>query len=150
MKKIAVLGIGNILLRDDGVGIHTINQLQKEEYFQNIELIDGGTCIFDLLDIFIKNDKVIVIDSLKGGHPFGTIYRVTPEDLPSYIKSNTSLHDVQLLDLLTDINRMGYNPEVIIIGVEPKEICFDLELSDEIREQIPKVIKEVKEELERA
>lgn len=146
MKKTAVLGIGNILLRDDGVGIHAIYELQKED-LKDIHLIDGGTCILDLLDVFVNNDKVIIIDSLKGGYTPGTIYRVTPKELGGYIKSNSSLHDVQVLDILGSVSLMGYDPEVIILGIEPSEIEYDMELSSIIRDQMSKIIEVVKDEI---
>ncbi len=150
MKKTAVLGIGNLLLRDDGIGIHLIKELENEDFGSryNVELIDGGTFIFDLMDVFIKNKRVIILDSLKGGHKPGTIYKVTPEELGGYIKSNTSLHDVQILDLLKDINLMGYYPEVTIIGVEPSEIYFHMELSQIVKEQMSKVIEFLIKELQ--
>lgn len=152
MDKVAVLGIGNLLLKDDGIGIHVIEHLIELGYdsIYNVELIDGGTCILDLLDVFVKNKKVIVLDSIKGGHMPGTIYKLTPQELGTYIKSTTSLHDVQILDILRDVELLGANPEVIIIGIEPEEITFDLELSTIIKESIPKITDIVKEELNRS
>lgn len=144
---IAVVGIGNSLLRDDGFGIHIIEELKNEMYDENIEIIDGGTYIFDLLDIFIRKEKIIIIDTIKGGHSPGTIYKVAPEELGTYIGEKSSLHDVQILDLLKDVNLLGYFPKVTIIGIEPKEIFFDLDLSKEIKERIPEVLKQIKEEI---
>ena len=147
MKKLAVIGIGNILLRDDGVGIHAINELSKEDSIANVDFIDGGTSTIDLLGYFLDSDDVIIIDSLKGGHPPGTIYRITPEELGTFIKANTSLHDVQILDVLKQANMMGHDPRVIIIGVEPEEIYFDMDLSDTIKKELPNIIKIAKEEI---
>ncbi|WP_432667242.1 hydrogenase maturation protease [Wukongibacter baidiensis] len=149
MKKIAVVGIGNLLLRDDGIGVHVINELLRKNIEDEIELIDGGTSIFDLLDVFVKNDKVIIIDSLKGGHLPGTIYKVPPKELGSYIKANSSLHDVQVLDIIRSANLMGYYPNVIIIGIEPEEIYYDMDLSSTLKDQIPRIIKVVEEEIDK-
>lgn len=148
MKKQCVIGIGNILLRDDGIGVHLINELLKENLKQDVDLIDGGTSTFDLLGYFLDNEKIIVVDSLKGGHEPGTIYRITPDELGTFIKANSSLHDVQVLDILKQANFMGYNPEVIIIGVEPYEIFYDMELSPTIKNEIPNIIRIIKEEIE--
>lgn len=148
MNKQCVIGIGNILLRDDGIGIHSINELQKETLKDDIDLIDGGTSTFDLLGYFLDNEKIIVVDSLKGGHEAGTIYRITPEELGSYIKANSSLHDVQVLDILKQAELMGAKPEVIIIGVEPCEIFYDMELSAVLKNEIPNIIRIIKEEIE--
>lgn len=150
MFTTAVLGIGNLLLRDDGIGIHLIQELERQNFgsLYNVQVVDGGTYIFDLTDVFIRNQKIVILDSVKGGHSPGTIYRITPQELGGYIKANTSLHDVQVLDLLKNINLMGYFPEVIIIGVEPEEIYFDMELSPIAKQQIPKVIEILKKEVE--
>jgi len=149
MKKVTILGIGNLLLKDDGIGIHLIDHLRELEYedIYNVELIDGGTCILDLLDVFVNNERIIVLDSIKGGHAPGTIYKLTPEELGTYIKSTTSLHDVQILDIMRDAKYLGFEPEVVVIGIEPEEITFDLELSPSIKKTIPQIINIIKEEL---
>ncbi|WBW95813.1 hydrogenase maturation protease [Oceanirhabdus sp. W0125-5] len=148
MKKQCIIGIGNILLRDDGIGVHLISELHKEKLRCDVDLIDGGTSTFDLLGYFLDNEKIIVVDSLKGGHEPGTIYRITPEELGTYIKSNSSLHDVQVFDIIKQANLMGADPEVIIIGVEPHEIFYDMELSQTLKNEMPNIIRIVKEEIE--
>jgi len=149
MKTTTVLGIGNILLKDDGIGIHLIDELEKLDFAETykVELVDGGTSILELLDVFMSSERVIVLDSLKGGHEPGTIYRITTEQLGGYIKETTSLHDVQILDVIKDAKLLGSNPQVVIIGVEPDEIIYDMELSDIIKEQIPNIIEIIRKEL---
>lgn len=146
-KKIAVIGIGNILLRDDGIGVYIVNELEKENLPDIVTLVDGGTAILDLYHYFIENDSIIVVDTLKGGHEPGTIYRITPEQLGGYLQNHASLHDVQVLDILRGVQLMGRNPEVIIIGIEPFEIFYDMELSPGIQAQIPKLMEIVKNEI---
>lgn len=149
MKTTTVLGIGNILLKDDGIGIHLIDELEKLDFAETykVELVDGGTSILELLDVFMSSERVIVLDSLKGGHEPGTIYRITTEQLGGYIKETTSLHDVQILDVIKDAKLLGSNPQVVIIGVEPDEIIYDMELSNIIKEQIPNIIEIIRKEL---
>lgn len=147
MYNIGILGIGNILLKDDGIGVHIINELLKENYPQNVDMVDGGTAILDLLDVFVKNDKIIVVDTLKGGHEPGTIYKITPEQMGSYLKSNSSLHDVQVLDMLKNANLLGYNPEVIVIGIEPSEIEYDIGLSDVLQNELSNLLEIVRNEI---
>jgi hydrogenase maturation protease len=147
MYKIGVLGIGNMLLKDDGIGVHIVNELLKESYPQNVDIVDGGTAILDLLDVFVKNDKIIVVDTLKGGHEPGTIYKVTPEEMGEHIKANSSLHDVQVLDMLKNAKLLGYNPEVIIIGIEPSEIEFHIGLSDILQNEFNNLLKVVRNEI---
>lgn len=147
MKKIAIIGIGNILLKDDGVGVHTIKQLENEELPSTIELVDGGTSTLDMLSYFLDFEKVIVIDCLRAGYEPGTIYRIRPEDITSFKKESLSIHDVQILDVVKMANMLGKYPKVVIFGIEPKEICFDLEMSNEMKTKMPEIIKHIKKEL---
>jgi len=147
MADIAVLGIGNILLRDDGIGVHIVNALEKDGVLPEVNLIDGGTSILDLLDVFVKHKKVIVVDSLKGGHEPGTIYKLPHTELGDYVRANQSLHDVQVLDIIGQVELMGYKPEVVIVGIEPLEIYFEMALTELIEAQIPKIIETVIEEV---
>lgn len=141
MKKIAVLGIGNILLKDDGIGVRAVEGLISKygENHNGIQFVDGGTSILDLLHIFTDYEKVIVVDSLKGGHTPGSIYRITPEEMGGIVKGNTSLHDVQVLDMVGNAKLLGHNPEIVIIGIEPLEITYEMELSPLIEGRLPEL-----------
>lgn len=147
MKDTVIIGIGNILLRDDGVGVHVVKELEKENLPSTIELVDGGTSTLDTISYFTDYKKVIVVDSLKANYEPGTIYKIKPEDINNYKKENLSIHDVQILDVVKMVNMLGSYPEVVIYGIEPKEIRFDLEMTDTIRNAIPEVIKHIKKEL---
>ena len=74
MKRITVLGIGNLLMQDDGVGVHVIRHLQERELPPEVKLIDGGTYSYDLLEFIIEADTCIVVDAMHGGGEPGTIY----------------------------------------------------------------------------
>lgn len=142
MKKAVVIGIGNILLKDDGIGIHIINNLINEYMNEmKIECIDGGTQVIDLLAYFLEYQKVIIIDCLRGGHEPGTVYKITPKELQNFKKENLSLHDVQVLDVIKQANLIGFYPEVTIIGIEPEEISYSLELSDKLNQELQSIVK---------
>lgn len=147
MKKYAVIGIGNILRKDDGVGVHVIKELEKQLDNSFVELVDGGTSTLDMLNYFLDYEKVVVIDCLRAGYEPGTIYKIKPEEIKDYNKENLSIHDVQILDVVKIANMFGKHPQVMIFGVEPKEISFDLEISDTIKNKIPEVVNLVKLEL---
>lgn len=147
MKKYAVIGIGNILRKDDGVGVHVIKELEKQLDNSFVELVDGGTSTLDMLGYFLDYDKVVVIDCLRAGYEPGTIYKIKTEEIKDYNKENLSIHDVQILDVVKIANMFGKHPQVMIFGVEPKEISFDLEISDTIKNKIPEVVNLVKLEL---
>ncbi|AJA46808.1 hydrogenase maturation protease [Clostridium pasteurianum DSM 525 = ATCC 6013] len=147
MKDTVVLGIGNILLKDDGVGVHIIRALENEKLPSTIELVDGGTSTLDTLGYFLEYKKVVVIDCLKAGYDPGTIYKIKPEEIKSYKSENLSIHDIQILDVVKMANMLGKFPEVIIFGIEPEKICLDTEMTETMKNKISEVIKILKLEL---
>lgn len=148
MGDTAVIGIGNILQRDDGMGVHVIKQLENQGLPSAIELVDGGTSTLNMLSYFMDYNRVIIVDCLRGGLEPGTIYKIKPQDIKKYKKENLSIHDVQILDVVNMANMMGKFPEVIIFGIEPKEIEFNLEMTDIMKSKVPEVIEHIKKELE--
>jgi Ni,Fe-hydrogenase maturation factor len=93
-KKTAIIGIGNLILRDEGLGVHVVRQLEDRELSPGVELIDGGTATTELLPVIHETERIIVIDALKAGAEPGTICRVTPEDLVCETERPLSLHQV--------------------------------------------------------
>ena len=142
-KKILILGIGNLILRDEGVGVHAVRELEKRDLPAHVEVIDGGTYLMDLLQVIQEAERIIVIDALKGGGEPGTIYRVSPDDLMAERERALSLHQVGLLEVLGMVKQLGGDPKVTIIGVEPKEISWGMELTPEVETKLPKVIETV-------
>ena len=146
-EKTAIIGIGNLILRDEGLGVHVVRQLEDRELPRGVELIDGGTATTELLPVIHETERIIVIDALKAGGEPGTIYRVTPEDLVCETERPLSLHQVGFLEVLGMAQQLGGHGQVAIIGVEPKEISWGVELSPEVEATVPKVIEAVFEEL---
>ncbi|MBI5253450.1 MAG: hydrogenase maturation protease [Euryarchaeota archaeon] len=146
MKKVAIIGVGNSIMRDDGVGIHTVQELQKIKLPGNVEVQDADTNAFAVLECMDGKDKAIIIDAYRGGREPGTIYKFkfTPDS--SNIK--LSLHDIDFTDALKS-GRHAYRlpPDIVIIGVEPEVIEFGLELSPRVQKAIPNVIEEVLKEV---
>jgi hydrogenase maturation protease len=101
----------------------------------------------DLLSVIRDAERIIVIDALRGGGSPGTLYRVRPDDLLLAREQNLSLHQVGLLEVLGMARQLGGDPEVIIIGVEPKEITWGMELTPEVAARLPQVIEAVVAEL---
>jgi len=147
-KDTVIIGIGNILLQDDGVGVHVIKELENEKLPSTIELVDGGTSTLDMLGFFLDYKKVIVVDCLRAGLKPGTIYKIKPEDIKNYQKENLSIHDVQILDVVRMANMMDKYPEVVIFGIEPEKIFLDLEMTEIMVSKIPEIISNIKKELE--
>jgi hydrogenase maturation protease len=140
-----VMGIGNVLLRDEGIGCHVVRALE-EVGLSDVEIIDGGTSL-DALQLSEDTDKLIIVDAVKGGGRPGQIYRFYPEDITLEQKPLLSLHDMSLVDSLKLMQLWHNIDEAVIIGVEPKDIDWGLELSPELQERIPRIIDAILAEL---
>jgi len=143
-----VLGIGNILLRDEGLGPHVIKELQKMELPSFVELLDGGTAGADLIDFICDRRKVIVIDAIQADVEPGSILRMTASDLISNLQQNVSLHEFGLIETLSMAKQLNCAPqEVVIFGVKPEDIRCGTELSEKMTKVVPKVIDLIISEL---
>jgi len=140
-----VLGIGNVLLRDEGLGCHVVHALEGIP-LPEVKIIDGGTCP-DVLQFLEDADKLVIVDAVKGGGTPGQIYRFHLEDITLEQKPFLSLHDMGLVDNLMLMQLWHSIGETIIIGVEPKELEWGLELSPELREKMPQIIDAILSEL---
>jgi len=145
-KKIAIVGVGNLLLKDEGVGVHVVQELQRRSLPSNIVVIDGGTSP-DALAFVGDIYKLIIIDAVKGGGEAGTIYRLSPDDIDQTDRNPISLHEWELIDSLELRSYWKEGTEVVLIGVEPAAMEWGLELSDEVSARIPRIIEVVLEEV---
>jgi len=146
--KTVILGIGNVLLSDEGIGVHVANELLSMELPPGVSVVEGGTDGFRLLNIITEADRLIVVDAVKGGAEPGSIYCFNIDEVrnvPSGFR--TSVHQVGILEVIDLSGLIGKTPRTTVIGVEPKSLQMSLELSPEIKEKIPRIIELVFEEL---
>jgi len=148
---IGIVGVGNLLLKDDGVGIHVINRLRKLSLpLGDVELVDGGTASFSLPVHRYK--KLIIIDAVKSPHhPPATILQFDKSRiLRGNIEGVFSSHDITLFDYLALLEMIGDAPEdVLLIGVVPKEFDTpDTTLTPEVEKALYEVIKIVFKKIE--
>ena len=147
--KTLIIGVGNLLLKDEGVGVHVAQELQKKDLPAEVEVYDGGVAGIGLLDFFRKASKLLLIDAAEMNLKPGTVVRFTPEkvkDLSGGGKFST--HDVGLLEVLELAKALGHCPEdVVIIGIQPKEISWGTDLSPEVQASIPQVMEMVLKEI---
>jgi hydrogenase maturation protease len=147
IPRIVVIGVGNLLQKDEGIGIHAIRALQEIDLPKDIKLIDGGTSP-DLIAYTGAGDKMIIIDAAKAGGVKGDIYRFKPEDLAAGKGSLTSAHEMGVVENLNLMALTGNKPkEVVIIGMEPAEIDWGMELSTTLKQRLPDLIKAVLKEI---
>jgi hydrogenase maturation protease len=149
-KEIAVLGLGNPLMSDEGIGVHIINELLKQkDKFQNAEFIDAGTAGLSLIHLLAGRNKAVFIDCAYMKTEPGTIKRFTPEDVKS-VKSllHHSLHEADLLKII-DLARQLEQcpPQVVILGIEPQTITPGRTLSQTLHDNMSSYINTITAEL---
>jgi hydrogenase maturation protease len=144
-----IVGVGNVLLKDEGIGVHVARTLQEAGFASpdgDVEVVDGGTSP-EALDSAEGADKLIIVDAAVGGCEPGTIYRFRPDDVSAEPRLLTSLHDLSLLDSLRMMQALGNPPrETVIIAVEPAEVDWGLELTPTLRKKLPELVRRVMEE----
>ena len=145
--KVLVLGLGNILLSDEGAGIKTIEELSRRyDVPDSVEIIDGGTMGLELLPYFDGPSHVLIVDAVKTGKPPGTIVRI--DDPPAYFSSRTSPHQIGLSDVIGTAAIMGHLPRhIVLFGIEPKRLSTSLDLSPDVARHIHRLVDMVVAEL---
>ena len=136
--KVLVLGVGNLVMGDDGVGIRVVQQLQREYSFpEGVELVDGGTLGLDLLPMLEGRSHLIMVDAVETGKEPGTCVRLSGDELPVALETRVSPHQMGLKDLLSVARLMGQAPgEMVLIGVQPGSIQLGTELTREVSLQV--------------
>ncbi|MFD1314705.1 hydrogenase maturation protease [Namhaeicola litoreus] len=142
--SVLVMGVGNYLMGDEGVGVHLIEELLRTDLPENIDLLDGGTGGFLLLNYFETYPIIIMVDATMDGKPAGTISLIKPRfasDFPSAL----SVHDVGLKDMIESVYLMDKIPELFLFTVSIDEIMpMEVGLSPKVRESIPHLISQIK------
>lgn len=149
-QKVLILGVGNLLLGDDGFGVHLINSLKGTALPGNVELLEAGTVSHQLIPLLHEIDHLIVIDVVEAGDIPGSLFRFSPDDMNFPVEQKASLHQISLIDVLHMAALTGTKPRTVIIGVQPKDVSsWSMELSDELMAVIPRVKELIFEELNR-
>ncbi|ACX52344.1 hydrogenase maturation protease [Ammonifex degensii KC4] len=146
--KLTVLGIGNLLLQDEGLGIHAVRELQKFSYPPVVEILDGGTAGIDLLYYIEDSSRLIIIDAVNGQAPPGTIFKFSPDELDDYVPvAALSSHSVGILEVIYLAKVTGVLPPTTIFGMQPASMAWGMELSPVIKERLPRLISLVDAEI---
>jgi hydrogenase maturation protease len=146
-----VLGVGNILLSDDGVGVHTIRRLQKVVQLpEEVQVVDGGTSGLDLFHYLEGVSHLVIVDAMEVNQPPGTLTRLTGDEVPAYLSTKMSPHEIGLPDMLFAAKlRDLYPKEVVIWGVQPATTEVGLDLSPPVADQVDVLVENVLAELRR-
>jgi hydrogenase maturation protease len=150
-KQTLVLGLGNLLLRDEGIGVRVVERLQEcYEFPDSVWVMDGGTQGLDLLPYVEDADHLLVVDALDLGAEPGTLGRLEGEEIPAFLDIKISPHQMGLADLLAAARLRGLLPqELVLWGVQPGVIEVGLELSPPIAAQVDTLVSNVLTELDR-
>ncbi len=147
--RILVLGVGNVLLQDEGVGIRVIKELQaRYDFPPNVSVVDGGVLGLSLTGTFMQHGHAIVVDAVRGGDEPGTIYRFEWNSKPDHVHYKDSLHQIDLMETMALLPLVGDAPTVLVLGVEYENI-FDwgLELTPRVEKAVEPLLNMVLDEL---
>jgi hydrogenase maturation protease len=142
-KKVLVLGVGNYLMGDEGVGVHIIYEMEEMKLPEYVDVLDGGTGGFFLMNYFDVYPVVIFLDATMDGKPSGTISVIRPKfaaDFPTAL----SVHDVGLKDMIEAIYIQDQIPDIHLVTVSVDHISpMDIELSETVEKAVPKAIEAI-------
>ncbi len=140
-KKVLILGVGNYLMGDEGVGVHIIYEMEEIKLPDYVDVLDGGTGGFFLMNYFDKYPVVIFLDATMDGKPAGSISVIRPKfaaDFPSAL----SVHDVGLKDMIEAIYLQDLRPDIHLITISIEDLVpMKMELSEQVEKAVPKAIK---------
>ena len=138
-QKTLILGVGNLLMGDEGVGVAAIRHLEAKGFAEFSELVDGGTSGFHLLGLFRNQQRLILIDAATDDHPLGTVSLIRPRYAMDFPPTLTA-HDIGLKDLIESAALLGYWPEVDLITISIGDLgLMTMELSPAVAAALPQV-----------
>jgi hydrogenase maturation protease len=142
---VLVLGLGNCLIEDEGVGIAALEYLRQHYCLpDDVELLDGGTSGMGLLDDLRSRKQVIVLDAVRTGHQPGELVVLTNEQVPAFFRSKISPHQLALSDVLAVLTLTHEQPEnIAVIGVEPVSLKTRIGLSKMVKQQLKPMVEQV-------
>lgn len=143
--KVTLIGLGNLLLRDEGIGIHAIRALEAGyQADPGLEIVDGGTAGLDLLPYIEDRDRVIFVDAVNFRQEPGYIGVLENQEVPTLFATKDSLHHLGLMDVLAAAQLLDRSPrEVCLIGIQPHTIETGLELSELLQARLPELLARI-------
>ncbi len=148
--QIVILGVGNLLMGDEGVGVHALAALEQlYDFPPNVRCVDGGTSTQELLGDLEHLDHLFVIDALTSGAAPASLVRLEGAAVPSAFTTKLSPHQIGIADLLATLTFLGRAPKrVVLFGVEPVLMDLDLTLSSKVAARVPELCVKVIAELQ--
>lgn len=145
VAPIVVIGVGNEVMRDDGVGTFVARRLQEENLGPDVELVEGAAGGLDLVFELEGRERAIIVDAARMGLEPGAVRLVRREEIEERLVPIASLHHIALHDVLELAELSGIHPEITVVAVEPAEVVPGLGLSPAVEAAVPEMIRLVKE-----
>ena len=148
-NEVTILGIGNVILRDEGFGVRVAEYLDKHyEFPDTVQIVDGGTLGIELTQFVTGTEKLLVIDSINGGAEPGTTFRFHNDDVMEHFQDKLSAHEVGIQDVLGLLTVTGHKiPDVVVIGAQPFDVEAGVELSEGMMKLLPGMVEQALSEL---
>ena len=149
--RITVLGLGNILLRDEGLGVRAVERLaERYDFADNVTLLDGGVLGMRLMGIVAACDVLIVVDAISNQGAPGTLYRLAGDQVPRRVLAKHSLHQLDFPEVLALCETIDHRPETVVLGMEPEDVTtMELNLSPVVAANLDRLAEMVLAELDR-
>ncbi|MRR51874.1 MAG: HyaD/HybD family hydrogenase maturation endopeptidase [Rhodocyclaceae bacterium] len=129
--RTVILGVGNILLTDEGIGVRVIETLQQRYRFPpDVEVVDGGTAGMELLETLEHADNLIIVDAVRVGQPPGTVVRMAGDEVPVFFRTKISPHQIGISDLMAALYFRDASPKnMVVIGFQAVDLSDGMKLS---------------------
>ena len=147
--NVLVLGVGNVLLSDEGVGVRVVEALAERFHIpEGVDVLDGGTSGMDMLDMIGDRDHLILVDAVKSAGGPGSIVRLSGDEVPAFFRTKISPHQLGISDLLAALRLLERAPKgITLIGIEPQDLRTALDLSPAIAAKVDTMVNMVVAEL---
>jgi len=147
--KIMVMGVGNILLSDEGLGVRFLDELAKTPLPQYVELLEGGTAGLELVHLIKEVDFLIIVDAINAQAEPGALFRFHPGDIKVFPEQyQVSFHQIGILEVLAMANVLGQVPKTLIFGIQPKSLEWGMDISPEIQALFPRLTELILKEID--
>jgi len=148
-RRVVILGIGNTILSDEGVGVHAAAALARDHVLpEGVQVIDGGTAGMELLEPLAGADLLVVLDAVKARRAPGSLVCLTGAEVPVFFRSKLSPHQVSICDVLASLEFAGHAPrDLVLVGIEPQSLELGLELSPGVAARVPDMVAMARQQL---
>ena len=147
--EVTILGVGNVILKDEGFGVRVAEYLDHHYTFpDSVQIVDGGTLGIELTQYVTATNKLLVIDSINGGAEPGTVFRFHNDAIMEHFQDKLSAHEVGIQDVLALLTVTGHKiPDVIVIGAQPFDVEAGVGLSDGMQALLPQIVEQALKDL---